>query len=1401
MSSKSLTESEKLKLGLILDDLGAIFTEEKIEMDGIEKIVHQLKSDEVKSYVKNLYKGSKPEAALREAFFAGQSILSQYLAEDVSPEINLGPGFIDYLIRYGSKFILLELKSLFEPEIRASKSGKEITGLKQKPLKWQDHKEQILKYINQGGEFIVITNLKEWYFFNDNVSPDKCEPFYHTDLLNFVNEFNVVGNLNDYLERHDFQAVRENLGKDFFLSLKSWVKKLNEVKYEADDRTKVSLILGIINKFIFIQTLDDYGVVDFRWIKNTWDHVEKRWGTKGKYKVLEAFFSEVLGWFYEFYDTELFKGRVLEFVKKDEENIEQFYESLKLILGQVYWQTALGGYRGIMQYNFRYIDEDIFGKAYETFLAEVRHDEGIYYTPSYITEHVVEKTVASLMDDLSLQIEKSVKSNNFEEAIQLTKRFTALRVLDPACGSGSFLVKACKKIFKRYQKLHQLIRDEELRINNFNQTLKRSAKEQEMSAKLYELREILKVGNNRELISSILLRHIHGNDLDSRALEVAKVNLWLESVKLAPADFRYEKLPKNTNRILPDLELNLNNGDAIAGLPIDLAIELLSSRKKELAEMSKLRADYILNPMKPEMVEQAETIRSGLRSWLDDEFRRYVKDNELPDITDETKVFHWPLEFWYLYFDENGDVLKEGRGADVIVGNPPYERIQTLQRKSQKYVDYLDKAGFKSTTSNYDLAVVFLERGYDLTSNGGRFGYIVTNKFMQQDYGEGIRSYLSSQKAVREIVDFGDQQVFENATTYTALIFLSKPSNESVVYSAIKELEGTLSQLEAIKQNDERPANVMMMAIPAAQLTSKPWVFIQAEDKSIDDKLKDCETLESVSERIFQGLVTGADSVFILKFVKESGNEITAYSKSLDREIVLEKALTRPLLKGADIKKWFVHEAEDIIIFPYALTKEGATLIDRETMKKQYHKVWAYFENNKDILENREPTYLFSWEEVPGRENERFVQSLEKVFTLTLEDSLKISKEGNNTLTASFDGGKVRLVVSNDKTKATLSLQQGAKKTRTEELLVKTTDNKSEIYHAEKWKGVPNWYSYGRRQNIEQFDQPKIMTQVLAHRSCFSIDKSQRYYFVGGGTAGGYGLTLNNKRLSLQYVAALLNSSLLDWKLRQKSSRFHSGYYSYGKSSVAPLPIMIPTSTNEVNAAKEIERMVDHISATKHARNEFLKIWHHWSGKLQNDERSLMEILRSDSNSIRYHDGSDTWFNNVSFYPDKKYDKELDEEYNEFEVTGNSSNHKLIILGFKGGKEEEIFTVESTDGNLLEHVYLSMLDVLNSRAKVKNLRQVLEKTNVPVIQPNLSKSTQNIMIKVRQDYRTKGHKGSESVIQLDSLIEDLEAKIDAKVFTIYGLNVDDIILVMKTLPIRPAYQEKVIGHFNGFAAG
>ena len=772
-----LSSDERTALDLILEDLKNLFQIDEISESEIDRVMGQLKSEEVKAYLRHLRVGSKPEYALREAFFAGRSILSKYLADIINPEVNLGNGFIDYQIGSGGRFILLELKSLFEAEVVQGKAGRELKGLKQRPLKWENHKEQILKYIRDGGKYIILTNLKEWCFFNDECSPDRCEPFYTTELFAFLNDFEVSPNLYERLGRYDLESIREALDKRFFESLEAWVNKLSEVKFDVNDERKLELIISLINRFVFIQTLDDYGVVDFRWIKNAWDHAVQMWSAKGKLQVLKEFFREVLEWFYEYYDTELFKNDVLKYLKQDSTNIDLFYKNLELVLGSAYWQTPLGGFKGIMQYNFKFINEDIFGKAYETYLAKVRKEQGIYYTPSYITEYIVENTIGQILDELLREIKRELKAGNFEAVPPLIERFKSIHLLDPACGSGSFLVKAERKIFEKYHELFSVLYTTLSEFNQYNGTLLRPKEVEEKADKLIHMRETVVEKSNRELICKILVRHIHGCDLDPKALQVAKVNLWLEAIKLSPTEFRYDQLPRETNHILPDLEMNLRNGDSLVGLPDDIVITFLRDGYKDVVtRISDLRQQYLSNPTDPSLVQQIEQTKQELRTVLDLEFRKFVERKQLPsEILNRTLPIHYPFEFWYFYFDGQGNPLPEdARGVNVVIGNPPYVENKHLDKIIKTYLQGCGE--FISAYKLFDYAVPFVERAYHTLKSGGYFGYIITNKFTVTDYGVKIRDFLLNNVQLSQLIDVSYLPVFKGTSIYPLImIFIKQP--------------------------------------------------------------------------------------------------------------------------------------------------------------------------------------------------------------------------------------------------------------------------------------------------------------------------------------------------------------------------------------------------------------------------------------------------------------------------------------------------------------------------------------------------------------------------------------------------------------------------------------------------
>ncbi|MHA1381295.1 MAG: Eco57I restriction-modification methylase domain-containing protein [Candidatus Helarchaeota archaeon] len=805
MSSKILTDDERIVLNLLLDDLRYLFKKDIITQDEIKDILNNLKSDEVKSYITNLSFGSKPETALREAFVAGKSILIKFLFGDASPEVRTD-GFVDYLIKDDmGRGIALELKPLFEADTEIDKAGHPvIKKLKQKKITPEKYNDQIFKYVKSGeSEFIILTNLKDWFFYSKDLSPKEVKYFSEINFFDFIQEYDVVGNLKDYLERKEKQyIVWELIDKRFLESLKTWVNKLSQIKLIIDEKKGVELIIGLINKFIFVQTLDDYGVIEFNWIRKRWNHHEQMWQRKGKLMVLEKFFDELDEWFYLYYDTELFKEKILNYIEKNDDNINKLYENLQIILGISYLQVPLGATKGIMQYNFRYIDEDIFGKAYETFLGEIRKEKGVYYTSKFITQYIVEKTVGKIFDELLVQISKKVEDRNLKDAIELVSKFVSIRILDPACGSGSFLIKTFRIIVEYYIKLDQLIKELEVQYAKLISNLKIPKDIQTKLNQIYEIKRIIGFKTNREMLSKILIRHIHGNDLDNRAIEVAKVNMWLEAIRHSPKDFRYDKLPSDTNFILPNLEMNLCNGDSLIGLPEEeTVVHLYNNNQLDIIELLTLRKKYLENPMKPECIEEILEIKNKIRKELDKEFLRFLENNNIPiQIVDITTPFHWAFEFWFNYFNEDGEIRPEGqRGFDIIVGNPPWVHdISDNERIFYTNPNFYQL--FKIEPNTFQL---FTERSFSLVKERGFFGFIIPSMVRLKENYIPLREVLIKNTKLLEIIDVG--YAFDVEMPATIILFLKAfPNYETItilVFTDYKSfIEGDYTSLSFLQE-------------------------------------------------------------------------------------------------------------------------------------------------------------------------------------------------------------------------------------------------------------------------------------------------------------------------------------------------------------------------------------------------------------------------------------------------------------------------------------------------------------------------------------------------------------------------------------------------------------------------
>jgi hypothetical protein len=283
-------------------------------------------------------------------------------------------------------------------------------------------------------------------------------------------------------------------------------------------------------------------------------------------------------------------------------------------------------------------------------------------------------------------------------------------------------------------------------------------------------------------------------------------------------------------------------------------------------------------------------------------------------------------------------------GFDLLVANPPYIRIQVLKDTAPDDAAYYEEHYSSAGKGNYDIYVVFVERSLQLMNPKGVLAFILPHKFFNAQYGQPLRQLLAKGRHLREVVHFGDQQIFPGATNYVCLLFLVKAGADACRWVRADNLPDWLNTFRAPE-----------VILPAARFTPTEWNFAVGKNAGLFEKLQQMPVrLGHLTSGISQGIRTSANEVYVLDGVAERAGLLTAWSKQLEKEVVVERKSVSPFLAGREIKAFSIKPSGKVVLIPYELKNGAPALIPIGELKERFPKAAAYLQANKVYLEERE---------------------------------------------------------------------------------------------------------------------------------------------------------------------------------------------------------------------------------------------------------------------------------------------------------------------------------------------------------------------------------------------------------------------------------------------------------------
>lgn len=581
------------------------------------------------------------------------------------------------------------------------------------------------------------------------------------------------------------------------------------------------------------------------------------------------------------------------------------------------------------------LDPELLGRVFENLLANynpetqttARKQTGSFYTPREIVNYMVDESLIAYLnqkhDDLEIYESKlrdliSYSDNpiqfNLTEREKLINAIDNVKILDPACGSGAFPMGILHKLVHI---LHKIDPGNELWKQR---QIEKAEKIDDAPGRDAAIHTIEEAFENNELDYGrklyLIENCIYGVDIQPIAVQIAKLRFFISLI----VDQNINKNNENIGiRPLPNLETKFVAANALIGLKSETANLFTNEQiiiKKE--KLKSIRHSYFeaRTPKRKQKCREADKkLRDELAELLID------SHNIQPD---NAKL----LAAWDPYdqnisapFFEPEWMFSINDGFDIVIGNPPYIRVQNLAHEE---ID-IYKTTWQTAWKRIDISTLFMELGYSLLRDNGNLCFISSNQFLSTEYGQKMREFLIKKGILKTLIDFGDLPVFDNTLTYVSIFILSKNIFVGFDYQKIQKLPFQ-------KPECFNFINYSMLSADPWSLGDNKEMIIIKNVQSKYDKLKKYA-------KCWTGVITGNDDLLLFNI-----NEEVNY---------IEEELFIPVIRAQGCERYYYAKPSKKVFYPYYQQDNETKLYNLSILEQNYPKAYKFIMENKSDLISR----------------------------------------------------------------------------------------------------------------------------------------------------------------------------------------------------------------------------------------------------------------------------------------------------------------------------------------------------------------------------------------------------------------------------------------------------------------